>query len=204
MVAKVFISYRRDDIAGVAGRVSDRLAQEFGSDSLFMDVDSIPLGVNFVNALDNEVAKCDVLLAVIGQDWVDARDDDGQRRLDNPHDYVRIEIAAALKRDIPVIPILVDGARIPKPDQLPDDLKDLALRNALDLRHAAFSNDMDKCPLPQGAIRNRRSIAQGASGSGATGSARAAGAVAGEPGGSLCGAACRACCDVSLRCRPPS
>jgi uncharacterized protein YecT (DUF1311 family) len=141
MVAKVFISYRRDDIAGVAGRVSDRLAQEFGSDSLFMDVDSIPLGVNFVNALDNEVAKCDVLLAIIGRGWLDARDKDGQRRLDNQHDYVRIEIAAALKRDIPVIPILIDGAQVPNADQLPDNLKDLALRNGLNVRHDSFHSD---------------------------------------------------------------
>jgi len=78
----VFISYRRNDIAAVAGRVSDRLAQEFGRDSLFMDVDSIPLGVNFAKALEDEVAKCDVLLAIIGPDWLDARDKDGQRRLD--------------------------------------------------------------------------------------------------------------------------
>jgi hypothetical protein len=144
MAAKVFISYRRGDIAGAAGRVSDRLAQEFGRDSLFMDVDSIPLGINFVKALDDEVAKCDVLLAIIGRDWLDARDKDGQRRVDNQHDYVRIEVAAALRRDIPVIPILVDGAQVPKADQLPDNLKDLALRNGLDVRHASFHPDMDK------------------------------------------------------------
>jgi hypothetical protein len=141
MVAKVFISYRRDDIAGVAGRVSDRLAQEFGTNSLFMDVDSIPLGVNFVKALDDEVAKCDVLLAIIGRGWLDARDKDGQRRLDNQHDYVRIEVAAALKRDIPVIPILIDGAQVPNADQLPDNLKDLALRNGLNVRHDSFHSD---------------------------------------------------------------
>jgi hypothetical protein len=143
--SRLFISYRRVDSSGAAaaGRVYDRLEREFGRELLWMDVDAIPVGVNFVKVLEEEVAKCDVLLAVIGQDWVDARDDDGQRRLDNPHDYVRIEIAAALKRDIPVIPILVDGARIPKPDQLPDDLKDLALRNGLDIRHGSFHSDMD-------------------------------------------------------------
>jgi hypothetical protein len=142
MAARVFISYRRDDIAGQAGRVSDRLAQEFGHDSLFMDVDAIPLGVNFAKVLDEEVAKCDVLLAIIGPDWLG--DKDGHRRLDNPHDYVRIEVAAALKRDIPVIPLLIDGAQIPKADQLPDNLKDLALRNGLNVRHASFHNDIDK------------------------------------------------------------
>jgi formylglycine-generating enzyme required for sulfatase activity len=143
MAAKIFISYRRDDGAGYAGRVHDRLEREFGRDLLFMDVDAIPLGVNFVTVLEEEVTKCDVLLAIIGSGWLDARDDDGKRRLDNPHDYIRIEIAAALKRGIPVIPILMEGTRVPKADQLPDDLKDLVLRNGLDVRHASFHNDMD-------------------------------------------------------------
>jgi hypothetical protein len=101
MAAKIFISYRRDDAAALAGRVYDRLEREFGRDNLFRD---------------------------IGRDWLDARDEDGNRRLDNPYDYVRIEISAALKRDIPVIPILIDGTRVPKADQLPDDLKALPLR----------------------------------------------------------------------------
>jgi hypothetical protein len=103
MAAKIFISYRRDDSAGHAGRVHDRLEREFGRDLLFMDVDAIPFGVNFVKVLEEEVAKCDELLAIIGPGWLDARDEDGNRRLENPHDYIRIEIAAALKRDIPVI-----------------------------------------------------------------------------------------------------
>ena len=144
MVAKVFISYRRDDSAGYAGRVHDRLAQEFGPDLLFMDVDSISLGVNFVKVLHDEVAKCDVLLAVIGANWLNASDEDGHRRLDNPHDFVRVEIAAALQRDIPVIPILLDGARIPKGNQLPAELADLVVRNGLEVRHASFHSDMDR------------------------------------------------------------
>jgi formylglycine-generating enzyme required for sulfatase activity len=141
MAAKIFISYRRGDAAGYAGRIHDRLEREF---DLFMDVDAIPLGVNFVNFLCEEVAKCDWLLAIIGSGWLDARDDDGNRRLDNPHDFIRIEIAAALKREIPVIPILLDGARLPKADQLPDDLRQLVLWNGLDVRHASFHTDMDK------------------------------------------------------------
>jgi formylglycine-generating enzyme required for sulfatase activity len=144
MSSKVFISYRRDDIAGHAGRVYDRLEREFGRDLLFMDVDAIPLGVNFVRVLEDEVAKCDVLLAIIGPGWLGAPDEVGNRRLDNPHDFIRVEIAAALKRDIPVIPILIDGTRVPKADQLPHDLKDLAVRNGLDVRHASFHNDMDR------------------------------------------------------------
>lgn len=147
MAAKVFISYRRDDSAGHAGRVRDRLERELGRDLLFMDVDAIPLGTNFTKVLHEEVAKCGVLLAVIGPSWPDVRDEHGNRRLDDPNDFVRIEIAAALQRDIPVIPILLDGARIPKADQLPDDLRELAARNGLDVRHASFHTDVDRLIL---------------------------------------------------------
>src|SRR5215467_9390843 len=136
MPHKIFISYRRDDSAGHAGRVHDRLEREFGRDLLFMDVDAIPLGADFVNVLSDEVAKCDVLLAIIGPNWVDARDELGHRRLDSAQDFVRIEIAVALKRGIPVIPILLEGTRVPRPEQLPDDLKGLTRRNGLDVRHA--------------------------------------------------------------------
>jgi hypothetical protein len=144
MAAKVFISYRRDDSAGYAGRVRDRLERELGRDLLFMDVDAIPLGTNFSKGLHEEVAKCGVLLAIIGPNWPDARDEHGNRRLDDPNDFVRIEIAAALQRNIPVIPILLDGARIPKTTQLPEDLKELALRNGMEIRHASFQDDMNR------------------------------------------------------------
>jgi hypothetical protein len=144
MAHKVFICYRRDDSAGHAGRVHDRLEREFGRDLLFMDVDAIPLGADFVNVLSAEVAKCDVLLAIIGPNWLDARDEAGSRRLDSEFDFVRVEIAAALQRDIPVIPILLEGTRVPRPEQLPDDLKGLTRRNGLDVRHASFHADMDK------------------------------------------------------------
>jgi hypothetical protein len=142
--AKVFISYRRQDSAGQAGRVQDRLQREFGPDLVFMDVDAIPLGTNFSKVLHEEVAKCGALLAVIGPTWPDARDEYGNRRLDDPNDFVRVEIAAALQRNIPVIPILLDGARIPKASQLPDDLKELALRNGLEIHHASFQDDMER------------------------------------------------------------
>ena len=144
MAAKVFISYRRGDSAGYAGRVRDRLERELGCELLFMDVDAIPLGMNFSKVLHEEVAKCGVLLAVIGPTWSDARDEYGNRRLDDPNDFVRVEIAAALQRNIPVIPILIDGARIPKAIELPDDLKELALRNGLEIHHASFQDDMDR------------------------------------------------------------
>src|SRR5262245_3615344 len=144
MASKIFISYRREDSAFAARGVHDRLEREFGRDSLFMDVDAIPLGLDFVKGLGAEVAKCDVRLAIIGPNWLDATDEDGNRRLDSENDFVRIEIAAALNRNIPVIPILLEGTRIPRAERLPDELKSLARRNGLDVRHASFRSDMDR------------------------------------------------------------
>jgi hypothetical protein len=142
--AKIFLSYRREDSSGQAGRLNDRLALEFGRDSIFMDVDGIPLGTDFVRRLTAEVASCDVLLAVIGPKWIDIRDEYENRRIDDPNDFVRVEIGAALNRDIPVIPILLDGTKMPRVQQLPSDLHALAVRNALDLRHASFHSDLDR------------------------------------------------------------
>jgi cytolethal distending toxin subunit A len=139
----VFINYRRDDSHGTAGRLRDRLVRDPRSSHVFMDVDNIPAGVDFAEYLSGQVAGCDVLLAVIGPDWLHAKDETGQRRLDNPGDYVRVEIAAALARKIRVVPVLVDGARIPKADELPDDLKPLVRRNAVELRNAQFGRDAD-------------------------------------------------------------
>ena len=140
----IFISYRRDDSAYAAGRVHDRLASEFGEEVLFMDVDAIPLGANFVKVLEDAVSSCSVLLAVIGPNWLSATDEDGNRRLDSALDFVRIEIAAALKRDIPVIPLLLDGARIPQSAQLPPDLAELSMRNGAVIRGSSFHADMAK------------------------------------------------------------
>src|SRR5262245_56789722 len=138
MAGKIFIVYRRDDSISTAGRLHDRLAQTFGRKSLFMDVDHVPAGIDFVDYLNSQVAECDVFLAVIGPNWVDAKDDSGHRRLDNPNDYVTVEIAAALARNIRVIPVLVDGARAPNPDKLPDSIKPLARRNAVEIRNTHF------------------------------------------------------------------
>jgi TIR domain len=144
MNPRVFLSYRREDSAAYAGRIEDRLRRALGRNQLFMDVDNIPLGVNFAKLLQDEIARCDVLLVVIGRNWLGARGDDERRRLDKPDDFVRIEIATALRRDIPVIPVLLDGAAVPKADELPEELKDLALSNAFDLRHASFHNDIKR------------------------------------------------------------
>jgi hypothetical protein len=160
MATRIFISYRREDSAAFAGRVADRLESEFGRDALFMDVDTVRLGADFVKALHDAVAKCDVLLAIIGPKWLDAHDD-GNRRLDDQNDYVRIEIAAALQRNIPVIPILFDGATIPKVVQLPEDLEGLARRNALDVRNASFRTDIDKLIRRLKGLRTRRRLVTG-------------------------------------------
>jgi hypothetical protein len=139
----LFISYRRHDSAGYSGRIRDRLERKFGPNVL-LDVYSIPLGADFNKILDDQITKCDALLAVIGPGWLDALGENGHRRLGNPDDTVRIEIGTALKRGIRVIPILLEGTQVPKADQLPDDLKELALRNGLDVRHASFDEDMER------------------------------------------------------------
>jgi hypothetical protein len=143
MADKIFINYRRDDSSGMAGRLHDRLAQTFGRDNLFMDVDQIPVGSDFVTHLNNQVAACDIMLVVIGPNWLTAKDEAGQRRLDQPDDFVAIEIAAALSRDIRVIPVLVEQARMPRPSELPEPLKPLARRQAVEVRHGYFGRDAE-------------------------------------------------------------
>ena len=136
MADKIFINYRRDDSIGMAGRLHDRLAQAFGPDNIFMDVDNIPVGEDFVDYLNSQVAACDVVLAVIGPTWLRAKDKRGQRRLHQSDDWVAIELAAAFTRNVRVIPILVEGTRMPSESELPDSLKPLARRQAAEVRHA--------------------------------------------------------------------
>jgi len=131
---KIFLSYRRDDSIDIAGRIYDRLSGHFGDESVFMDIDSIPFGVDFRTYLSSWVSKCDVLLAIIGDGWLDSIDDQGNRRLGSPIDFVTIEITSAIRREIPVVPILVGNSIMPKPDQLPTDMIDFAFRNATEVR----------------------------------------------------------------------
>jgi TonB family protein len=138
----IFISYRRSDSQGEAGRVFDDLVQQFGEQTVFMDVSAIEAGRDFRKAIEEGVAKCGVLLVVIGTEWLQAKDEGGARRLSDPSDFVRIETAAALKRDIPVIPVLVRGARMPTAEQLPEDLRELAYRNCIELTHARWKSDI--------------------------------------------------------------
>jgi len=136
------VSYRRDDAEGEAGRLFDDLVAVFGENSVFMDVAAIEVGRDFRKVIDQSVASCGVLLAIMGKHWMEAKDETGQRRLDNPLDFVRLETASALKRDIPVIPVLVQGARMPRAEQLPEDLKELVFRNGVELTGARWRSDV--------------------------------------------------------------
>lgn len=138
----IFISYRRSDAEGQAGRLFKDLTERFGPDAVFMDVADIEPGRDFRRVIDQQVASCGVLLAVMGRNWAGAPDENGRRRLDDPGDFVRLETAAALKRDIPLIPVLVQGAAMPKAEQLPPEIADLAYRNGVELSHARWDSDV--------------------------------------------------------------
>lgn len=131
---KVFISYRREDSAYVAAAINERFQQRFGDRSVFFDVDKIPLGVDFRDHIDSEVGQCDALLVVIGERWANATDADGERRLFQPSDFVRVEIQSALARNVPVVPVLVDNAVMPASEELPESIRDLSYRNAGEVR----------------------------------------------------------------------
>jgi len=133
MTENIFLSYRRDDSRGYTNAIYTLLELHFPADSIFMDVDTLVPGSDFVQSLQEAVEACDVFLAIIGSRWENIEDNKGLRRLDNPEDFVRIEIAHALKRGIPVIPVLVDGAQMPFTENLPDNIKDLARRHAFSI-----------------------------------------------------------------------
>src|SRR6266542_3564286 len=137
----IFVSYRRHESSHLAGRLYDRLADRFGEGQVFIDVDTIEPGVDFAEEISRAVATCKVLLAVIGPNWLTATDEQGRRRLDDPDDIVRLEIEAALARNVRVIPILVEGAVMPGRQDLPESLAGLARRNALFIRHESFRYD---------------------------------------------------------------
>lgn len=139
----IFITYRRDDSIDVTGRIYDRLCEYFGKENVFKDVDSIPLGVDFRQYLSEAVGKCDVLLTIIGRQWL--AEDGGQRRLDDARDFVRIEIEAALERKIPVVPVLVQGSSVPKMENLPEKLKTLVYKQGIPVRpDPDFHPDMSR------------------------------------------------------------
>jgi Hsp70 protein/TIR domain len=145
MAAKVFISYRREDSRYQARMIHLAFCKAIPSDHVFMDVDSIPPGANFRKTLKGWVDECEVLLALIGPGWIDARDPKTKgRRLDNRNDFVRIEIGEALARGIPVVPVLLDGTEMPDVGLLPEDLKELVDRQAEFVEFRTFEADVDR------------------------------------------------------------
>ncbi len=134
---RVFISYRRDDTAGHAGHLYADLVAHFGADSVFMDTETIEPGADFAERLRLEVESSDVLIALIGKQWLG-------RRLREPDDYVRLEIQSALKRKLRVIPVLVQGARMPSLAELPESIGELSHRNALEISSSRWRHDVEK------------------------------------------------------------
>ncbi|HVR98454.1 MAG TPA: TonB family protein [Thermoanaerobaculia bacterium] len=141
--ANIFVNYRREDSAGHAGRLFDALSDHF-SGRLFMDVDTLEPGVDFVDAIEQAVGSCEVLIVIIGREWLTLKDAAGQRRLDDPADFVRLEVETALERKIRVIPVLVQDAPMPRPETLPPSLARLARRNAIELSDARWSYDVER------------------------------------------------------------
>ena len=143
-MAGIFISYRRDDSAPYAGRLYDRLTREFSGDAVFMDIDRIEPGDDFVDVINARLDSCDAVIALIGRSWLTCTDRSGARRLDNPDDYIRKELATALARKARVVPVLVGDAEVPRSVDLPDDLKALSRRHAIELSDTRFHSDVDR------------------------------------------------------------
>ncbi|HXQ37014.1 MAG TPA: toll/interleukin-1 receptor domain-containing protein [Anaerolineales bacterium] len=142
---KIFISYRRADSADVTGRIYDRLIEHFGKSAIFKDVDSIPPGVDFKEHLEKAVGKCRIFLVVIGDRWLEGADSKRRNRLQDPDDFVRIEIESALNRNILIIPLLVRGALMPAEEKLPRSLQKLVYRNGISIRSDPdFHGDIDR------------------------------------------------------------
>ncbi|MBK9697569.1 MAG: toll/interleukin-1 receptor domain-containing protein [Propionibacteriaceae bacterium] len=140
-IGRIFISYRRQETAWPARQLYEVLVARFGAASVFKDVDDIEPGDDFVDRITDAVAACDVLLALIGPQWLTMTDDKGRRRLDNPEDFVRLEVKAALSRNVRVVPILVDGARMPPAEELPDDLAAITRRQAVEINPVGFNTE---------------------------------------------------------------
>jgi len=140
----IFISYRRQDEPNFAGRLYDRLVARFGRSKVFIDVDTIELGLDFAEVIDQSLSQCEIMIVVIGKDWLNVIDEEGEPRLNNPDDYVRLEVEKALQSRTRVIPVLVEGAAVPKSSQLPGPLTPLARRNGIAMAHASFASDAER------------------------------------------------------------
>ena len=139
---RVFISYRRSDTGGRAGRLRDALANHFGDDHVFHDVTTLAPGTEFDEQIEATIALCDAVLVVIGGRWLDEADATGDRRLDRADDLVRHEVRTALARDKRIVPVLVDDARLPTPPELPDDIAPIVRRQAVTLRDESWQQDV--------------------------------------------------------------
>jgi hypothetical protein len=133
-MAQIFVSYRRGPTGYVATLLADEIKAQFGANAVFMDIDNIPFGVDFRDHIGAAISECQVVLVLIGDDWLTSKLPDGSRRIDAPDDFVRVEIEAALQRGIPVVPILTNAARVPTESELPPSIRPLAFRNAAELR----------------------------------------------------------------------
>ena len=142
-MSAVFVSYRRTDAQGWAGRLGGDLAEAFGDIARFFDLASIPPGADFLVEIERAIAQADAALVLIGPRWLDAPDATGARRLDDPDDVVRLEVASALTRTIPVIPVLLGGASMPRSSELPEPLRPLSRRNAVELTDSRWEYDRD-------------------------------------------------------------
>jgi len=143
MSRNIFISYRRADSEGLAGRIYDRLAERFGGDRVFLDVTNISVGEDFVDAIGQAISSCQVVLVIIGPRWASITDEMGRKRLEDPNDFVRLEVLSALERDVRVVPVLVHGAEMPSAEDLPSELESITRRNAFDIRHRHFDTDVN-------------------------------------------------------------
>jgi TIR domain len=139
---RIFLCYRRDDMRWVAGRLYDELRQRYGPEQVFQDITAIRPGIRYTDQIQEEIRRCDVLVVVMGEDWLSATDPQGRRRLDSPRDLVRLEIATALQRSIPIIPVLVQGASMPADVELPDDIADLAFYHACEVTDTRWDYDV--------------------------------------------------------------
>ena len=156
----IFVSYRRSDSQSIVGRILDRLEAEFGDERVFRDIESIKYGQDFGDVIDQALAQCQVFLVIIGDDWVTVTNEAGERRLENSGDWVRREVANALNNEILVIPVLVENAELPSANQLPDDLKPIASRNAAKVRDDPdFDIDIERlCTAIKNVVADKASV----------------------------------------------
>jgi hypothetical protein len=141
-VSRLFVSYRIDDSVHAATAINDRLARHFGSRNVFRDRDSLPLGALYPSRIRRALERCDTVLALIGPRWLDIHDSVGGRRLDNSRDWVRTELRMAFEREIPVVPVLLDGTPLPTSRQLPPDIGNLSVCTFWQVRHESFESDV--------------------------------------------------------------